>query len=192
MITTGGPMQPCEHEARAPLYALGLLDEAESNAFALHVASCSICAHEVRGSGDLAVQLAGTIPAATPPAALRRRVLSETVLPRGVVALVRGANLNWRPTAFEGVSIARLYEDPVRGEIASLVRMSPGARYPSHRHSGLEHAYVLEGDVVFDDHTLNAGDYSAGSPDQDHSGATTKTGCMLFLIHNRRDQVHAH
>jgi anti-sigma factor ChrR (cupin superfamily) len=183
-------MQQCEHEERASLYALGLLDEAESNAFALHAASCSICANEVRASGDLAAQLAGTIPGATPPATLRTRVLSEAVLPRGVVALVRGGTLNWQATSFAGVSIARLYEDPVRGELASLVRMSPGARYPSHRHGGLEHCYVIEGDVVFDDHTMTAGDYSAGSPDTDHSAATTQVGCMLFLIHNSRDQVH--
>jgi anti-sigma factor ChrR (cupin superfamily) len=98
--------------------------------------------------------------------------------------------MNWQPTPFAGVSIARLYEDSTRGELTSLVRMMPGALYPSHRHAGLEHCYVLEGDLVFEDHTLVAGDYSAGSPDTDHTSATTRHGCLLFIVHNARDHVH--
>src|ERR1700690_3876842 len=100
-------MRKCDDGDRASLYALGLLDEAESSAFEQHLSSCSVCVAEVRESSDLAVQLAGTIPASAPPAGLRQRVLSEAVLPRGVVALVRGAQMNWQPTPFEGVSMAK-------------------------------------------------------------------------------------
>jgi hypothetical protein len=67
--------------------------------------------------GDLAVRLAGTIPASAPPAGLRQRVLAEAVPPRAVLALVRGETLNWQPTPFAGVSVARLYEDPIRGDL---------------------------------------------------------------------------
>jgi anti-sigma factor ChrR (cupin superfamily) len=185
-------MQPCDKRESASLYALGLLDEAESSAFTEHLSSCGLCANEVRHSGHLAVQLAGTIPAAVPPAGLRQRVLTETVLPRGVVALVRDAKRDWHPTPFEGVSIARLYEDPIRGELASLVRMQPGARFPTHQHASVEHCYVVEGDLVFEDHTMTTGDYSAGSPGKIHTSATTIKGCTLFLVHNVRDEVHVH
>ena len=184
-------MHECDHGDHASLYALGLLDEADCTAFEQHLNSCSICAAELRDSGHLAFQLAGTIPASVPPASLRNRVLTEAVLPRGVAALVRGQQMNWQPTPFTGVSIARLYEDSLRGELASLVRMMPGAHYPSHHHARLEHCYVLEGDLVFEDHTLAAGDYSAASPGKDHTAATTKTGCLLFIVHNLEDQVHA-
>ncbi|MGD0296187.1 MAG: cupin domain-containing protein [Bryobacteraceae bacterium] len=185
-------MQHCDNGDRASLYALGLLDEADSSAFQRHLSSCPTCEADVRESGELAVQLAGTIPASAPPASLRQRVLTEAVLPRGVVALVRGAHRDWQPTQFEGVSMARLYEDPTRGELASLVRMAPGARFPSHHHAALEHCYVVEGDLIFEDHTMTAGDYSAGSPNQDHASATTKGGCVLFIVHNLQDQVHVH
>jgi anti-sigma factor ChrR (cupin superfamily) len=185
-------MHHCDGGDRASLYALGLLDETESSTFEQHLSSCSFCAAEVQESGDLAVQLAGTLPASAPPAALRHRVLTEAVLPSGVVALVRGAEINWQPTSFTGVSTATLYEDPVRGELTSMVRMMPGARIPSHHHAGLEHCYVLEGDLVFEDHTLTAGDYSAGGPGKDHMSATTTQGCLLFLVYSRRDQVHTH
>jgi quercetin dioxygenase-like cupin family protein len=191
MIVRMSRIPECGFGDRALLYALGLLEETDAGSFQQHLSSCPFCVAEVHESGDLAVQLAGTIPASIPPAALRDRVLAEAVLPRGVVALVRGTKVNWQATAFTGVSIARLYEDPTRGDLTSLVRMTPGARYPSHRHAGLEHCYVLEGDLVFEDHTLAAGDYSAGSPHKDHASATTKTGCVLFIVHNLRDQVHA-
>jgi anti-sigma factor ChrR (cupin superfamily) len=185
-------MQLCDQRDLASLYALGLLDEAESSAFQQHLSSCGLCEDEVRHSGHLAVQLAGTIPAAVPPTGLRQRVLNETVLPLGVVAFVRGAERDWHPTSFEGVSMARLYEDPVRGELASLIRMLPGARFPSHQHASVEHCYVVEGDLVFEDHTMTTGDYSAGSPGRNHTSATTTKGCTLFLVHNVRDQVHVH
>jgi anti-sigma factor ChrR (cupin superfamily) len=184
-------MAQCDRGDSASLYALGLLDEGESSAFELHLKSCLACEAEVRESGDLAVRLAETIPASTPPAGLRDRVLTEAVLPRGVLALVRAAKMNWQPTAFAGVSTVRLYEDAARGELTSLIRMMPGAHYPSHRHASLEHCYVLEGDLVFEDHTLMAGDYSAGSPDAEHASATTKHGCLLFLVHNAGDHLHA-
>jgi anti-sigma factor ChrR (cupin superfamily) len=182
-------MQQCDDGDRASLYVLGLLDESDSSTFEQHLNSCPLCQAEVSESGDLVVRLAGTLPPSTPPAGLRQRVLAEAVLPRGVVALVRGANVNWKPTPFTGVSVARLYEDP-RGALTSLVRMMPGAHYPSHRHASLEHCYVLEGDVVFEDHTLTAGDYSAGCPDRDHASATTRQGCLLFIVHNVQDQMH--
>ena len=185
-------MPECQYMNSASLYGLGLLDEAESRAFELHLTQCPACGTELRESGDLAVQLARTIPASSPPAFLRERVLREVVLPRGVAALVRGSQIHWQETPFPGVSMARLYEDPIRGELTSLVRMLPGAHYPSHHHAGLEHCYVLEGDLVFEDHTLWAGDYSAGSPQKNHSAATTTEGCLLFIVHNRQDVVHAH
>jgi anti-sigma factor ChrR (cupin superfamily) len=185
-------MQLCDRDDHASLYALGLLDEPDAREFEQHLNSCSVCAEEVRESGELAVRLAATIPASAPPAGLRQRVLTEAVLPKGVMTLARGNQMDWQPTPFAGVSVARLYEDPVRGELASMIRMMPGATYPSHHHASVEHCYVLEGDLVFDDHSLMAGDYSAGSPGQDHTSATTTQGCLLFIVHNLRDQVHAH
>ena len=180
----------CGEESNAQLYALGLLDDAESQSFERHLRSCASCEVEVRQSGDMAVALVEAMPSSAPPAAIRDRVLSEVPLPMGVAALVRGSALQWQPTPFKGVFTARLYADSVRGELASLVRVAPGAWYPSHHHSQVEHCYVLEGDVVFNDHTLHAGDYEAAFGGGDHSSVTTKTGCMIFLIHNQSDRVH--
>ena len=44
------------------------------------------------------------------------------MLPRAVVALIRGERMYWQPTPFTGESMARLYEDPIRGDLELLVR----------------------------------------------------------------------
>jgi anti-sigma factor ChrR (cupin superfamily) len=69
--------------------------------------------------------------------------------------------------------------------------MAPGAIYPPHRHFGLEHCYVLEGDLVFDDYTLHAGDYEIASAATEHSLVTTQHGCLLLIMNNRGDQLVA-
>jgi anti-sigma factor ChrR (cupin superfamily) len=185
-----GMLTHCEEEGNARLYALGLLDGADARTFERHLGSCASCEAEVRQSAGIAVALMEAGPLSTPPPALRDRVLAEVPLPRDAAGVVRASALQWRPTPFEGVFTARLYADSVRGERASLLRVAPGARYPSHRHSHVEHCYVLEGDVVFSDHTLYAGDYEAAFGGSDHSAVTTQTGCLLFLIHNQNDEVY--
>jgi anti-sigma factor ChrR (cupin superfamily) len=184
-------MPQCDGGEQASLYGLGVLDESEMSTFEQHLGACPSCLLEVRKFGDVAVELAGTLPASAPPPGLRHKVLTQAALPRGIVALVRGAEMNWRPTPFEGVHVARLFEDPISGDLASLVKLMPGAYFPSHHHAGIEHCYVLEGDLVFEDHTLTRGDYAAAGPDEDHSATTTKHGCLLFIVYQAQDQVHA-
>lgn len=183
-------LKHCAEEDSAQMYALGLLDSVESQSFERHLHSCAYCEAEVRQSGDMAVALVEAMPLSAPPPGLRDRVLTEVPLPMGVAAMVRGSALQWQPTPFEGVSTATLYADSVRGELASLVRVAPGAKYSSHHHSHVEHCYVLQGDVVFSDHTLYAGDYEAAFAGTDHSPVTSKTGCLLFLVHNQNDRVY--
>ena len=46
-------------------------------------------------------------------------------------------------------------------------------------------------DLVFNDHTLHAGDYEVDAPDTAHSPVTTHGGCLLLIIHNAGDQLLA-
>ncbi|MBV8819094.1 MAG: cupin domain-containing protein [Acidobacteriaceae bacterium] len=179
----------CEQEDLAPLYALGMLDASEHASFEAHLDSCARCVAQMRESGGLALAWAESIPEVTPPPQLRTRVLAQAALPRGAAALVRGSEMKWRPTPFPGVFSTPLYFDRAGGEVAALVRMDAGSVFPAHRHSAVEHIYVLEGDVVFDDHVLYAGDYEAASAGQEHSKLTTKTGCLVFLINNAHDEI---
>ncbi len=62
-------------------YALGALDESERASFEEHLASCDVCAAEVRELRDVAGLLATAVPAVSPPASLRDRILADA---RGV------------------------------------------------------------------------------------------------------------
>ena len=183
-------VEDCGQKDRASLYAIGLLERDESEVFGQHLRSCPSCGAEVKRSAELAVAFADALPLSSPPAALRDRVLAEVPLPDGVAALVRGPKLRWQPSGSEGVFIASLYTDSVRREKATMVRMSPGSFYPAHHHCGVEHCYVIQGDLVFSDHVLNAGDYEAALGGSDHSTVTTQSGCLLFLVHHTDDTVH--
>jgi anti-sigma-K factor RskA len=59
----------------ASAYALGSLDPADRASFEAHLAECDECAAEVRSLRRVAAALAGTVPLATPPPDVRRRVL---------------------------------------------------------------------------------------------------------------------
>jgi anti-sigma factor ChrR (cupin superfamily) len=45
----------------------------------------------------------------------------------------------------EGVEIARIYGDGNSGPAAALLRYAPGAKVPTHAHTGFEHIVVLSG-----------------------------------------------
>ena len=58
---------------------------------------------------------------------------------------------------------------------------APGALFPAHAHDDDEEAYVLSGDLAFDDLVLNAGDYHLARPGVRHPVGRTRGGCMLLV-----------
>ena len=47
---------------------------------------------------------------------------------------VKPAEMEWKPTRFDKVSIKVLYEDRERGEMTCLLKLEPGAHIPFHKH----------------------------------------------------------
>jgi anti-sigma factor ChrR (cupin superfamily) len=178
----------CAMAELAPLASAGALDAREAAEFTAHVTSCEICAAELRSFDETAALLAVTIAQAPPPS-LRSKLLSRFGPPAASLALVRSGQGKWIRTPYPGVEIKRLFSDPQTGMLVSLLRVEAGGSYPSHRHAGAEQTYVLEGDVVFDDHTLYAGDYEVAAPSTKHSIVRTNTGCMVLLINHKADEV---
>jgi anti-sigma factor ChrR (cupin superfamily) len=141
---------------------------------------------------DVAMLLAYAAPVATPSPSLRERLLGGLSSPLNTAQniVVRATEGEWL-TPFPGVEVRTLSTNPVTGDMTSVVRLAPGANYAPHRHGGSEHCYVLEGDLIFEDHTLLAGDYSVSAPGTLHTRSTTRNGCMLLIVHNVRDEVLA-
>jgi anti-sigma factor ChrR (cupin superfamily) len=173
---------------RASFYRLGLLESAEASAFEHHLAECDVCRTEARELGDAVAELAFGLVASHPGPRVREQLLRRTT-PKPV--LVRRDAGNWQATGFDGVEAKQLFVDATTGNVTSLVRMAARAKYPPHRHAGHELCYVLEGDLVFDDHTLFAGDFEVNAPFSGHSPVTTVNGCLLLLTNNQGDQLLA-
>lgn len=173
----------------ASLYSLGLLEPELAAACEKHLESgCAVCEAELRSFTDAAAQIAESVHQVTPPPNLREKLLKR-IAPERVIC--RTEELEWRPLPFPGITAKRLFMDPVSGNITTLVRMSPGSTYPAHNHAGVEHLYMLEGDLAFRDHTLYAGDYEVSEPASDHSPVTTKNGCLVLILHHQQDRLYA-
>jgi anti-sigma factor ChrR (cupin superfamily) len=170
----------------ASAYALGLLEPLENAEFEEHLSECAVCRSEATAFQEVTVELAYILPIAEPPARLRTELLQRASSP-GVV--VRADESAWKKTPFPGIEARRLFLDKVTGTVTSLLRVAAGAVYPAHRHGGVEHVYVIDGDLIFYDHTLETGDYEVNPGSTDHSSITTKTGCLALVIHNVADEL---
>ena len=58
---------------------------------------------------------------------------------------IKPAQMDWKPTRFEKISIKVLYEDAEKGEMTCLLKLEPGAYVPFHKHPEIEQSFVLEG-----------------------------------------------
>lgn len=180
-LTTDCPM----HENVA-LYSLGLLDAAGRAEVETHLSGCPACEAELRSLSEVVLGWAEELPQAAPPASVKSRLMGAVKMPANVSALVRMNEGAWEPAGSEGLERKFLYRNKATGEMALLLRVQPGAVYPSHSHARTEHLYVIDGDLAFDDHTLLSGDYEATEPGRDHASARSETGCLALVIYGPR------
>ena len=87
--------------------------------------------------------------------------------------------LSWKSTAFHGVEIKVLLEDPVTGLLTTLTRLAPGAELPLHEHTELEQSWVIEGRLVDDEGSVTAGNY-VWRPKGSKHVARAPEGCLVL------------
>lgn len=184
-----------------PLYAAGALDDPEARLLESHLPDCPRCRQELESLRESAGRLVLAGPLPVPPASLRDRLMSRIQdkktgkPPAGVkevspgIFVLEKSESGFKPTPFPGVSHRMLYLDKTTTMATSLIRMEPGAKYPQHRHSGLEQCLVLEGDIRMGDTVMRAGDFEYGTPDSFHDVIWTKDGCLLLIVASLHDEV---
>ena len=60
--------------------------------------------------------------------------------------------------------------------------MQAGATYPQHGHDGQdEEIYIIEGDLVIGELTLNAGDFHLARASRVHPMHLSRTGCVALI-----------
>jgi anti-sigma factor ChrR (cupin superfamily) len=170
---------------RASFYALGSLEGAELFEFERHLSGCLICQSEVRAYRSIAGQLGLT--SAAPAVDAGKRVVRGNNT-SSLHALARATEIPWRRSPFAGVEYKTLYSDRTARTITTLLRAAPGATYPAHRHGGVEQIYVIDGDMIFDDHRLDSGDFEVSAGNTEHSSISTNAGCLALIVHSDSDQ----
>ncbi len=100
----------------------------------------------------------------------------------GARVIARASEMDWVASPAGGVERKRYHRfgPPESGQVTSLVRYLPGARFPLHPHPGGEEIYVIEG--TFSD---ARGDWPAGSwlanPEGFEHAPWSDEGCLIFV-----------
>lgn len=68
-------------------------------------------------------------------------------------------------------------------------RLKPGTVVPSHYHNNDEDCLVIEGDIRFGEHSLNAGDFHMMKKGTTHPPMTTVSGALLYLKHDIHEDL---
>lgn len=82
----------------------------------------------------------------------------------------------------KGIQLKFLFRDPFNKTVTTLMRLRPGSVLPKHKHIGIEQCYVIEGDMILDGVTYNAGDFFCAMPDTIHEPITTTQGGLVLLV----------
>ncbi len=177
----------------AALYALGVLDPAETLRFESHLAEgCEVCDGEVKAFTAVVGHLGYASLEEAPPPAMRSRVFARVRVEAGSDrdwTIVRSTEGEWVAPGPEGLLVKRLAYDPVEQRFTALGRMEGGARYPSHRHADTEELYLLDGDLSVGGHPMRAGDYCAAASGTVHGSVFSAGGCTFLLSASERDEV---
>jgi len=109
------------------------------------------------------------------------RIAKEDTINEPSIIIHRADSDDWQPTGIPGSTIRILHADIKRRRMTCLMRLEPGATYPSHEHDQPEECLMIEGDLNFGDYTLYPGDYLRVEAGTEHNVATTKQGCLCLI-----------
>jgi len=183
-MTMQDPIEECR--TTAALYSAGALPDPEKRQFEQRLSGgCPFCTAQLQEYASVADEIALSVPLQQPDASLRERLLGR-IQPSAPaqqshvgMKLVRSGDTPWRSLPSPGVEVR-----PLLGTKTLLVRMQPGAVYPSHEHRLAEQCFVLEGSVVDSSGTtVFAGDFVCMPAGSKHQEIHTETGCTFLIAY---------
>jgi anti-sigma factor ChrR (cupin superfamily) len=190
----------------ASMYALGALPTEQSAAYEAHLSQgCPVCRAEVAALREVAGAIGLTADPLAPRRELRERLMKTISMAqqppaghapgimydKGGVLIARSEEMNWQPGQLPGLFQKVLFNDTQRGYTTSLVCMTAGTHYPSHRHAGVEELFLLEGDLSVDELSMKPGDYCRGEVGSIHGEIYTNAGCLFMVSSSQHDEILA-
>jgi anti-sigma factor ChrR (cupin superfamily) len=181
----------CEQSEATCAYALQILPECEVAAAEAHIASCPDCQRELESLRPVVDRFVAwptdvLRPTTSLQGRLALRIAEETgkqpVLPPGR----QWTEPEWEQVA-PGIECKLLATDTKRHRVSMLVRLAPGASYPTHTHAGVEELHLLDSELWIDGRKLVPGDYNYGAAGARDESVWSETGCTCVLVTSTRD-----
>ncbi len=183
---------PHSTEELAALYLSGAMTTAESQEFEERLAGGWLEAAkallELEGAvRTLSVSAGQITPRPEIKAAIMAKLRDQAVVPRKSETKLPGLafefanDKDFRSTPFPGIYVRILNLDRKRKQFTCLMRLEPGAVYPSHPHDGPEECLVLDGEIIVGDVRMKKGDYQRAEPNSQHIEQRTETGALIYL-----------
>lgn len=189
---------------QAALYALGMLSQTEAQNFARCLSEQQEgYAEELAAFAAVVAELGLSAPEQAPPGRVRNQLLfavaSEAVttemppvrstpLPAPQLHSVKFDEGKWKKLA-AGVFVKTLFVNQENETITSLVKLEPGARFPRHRHPGIEESVVILGDCHVNGDVLTPGDYRRADAGTTDGEITTINGTTYLVIASRKVEI---
>jgi hypothetical protein len=182
---------PCGWAELACVCRLQALPANEVAAVQGHIAGCPHCRCEsasLRPVIDRFVLWPTDVLRPTTPLQTRLalRIAEETGRPPLVPRLPRWLEPAWEEVA-PGIECKLLATDTRRHRVSMLVRLVPGARYPAHKHAGVEELHLLNGELRIDERKLLPGDYIRAARGSADECVWSESGCTCLLTTSTRD-----
>ena len=181
----------------AARYVLGDLSSSEERDFIAQVRTDPQLRDFLRSMQKTLDRVALAAPPATPPPALKEKVLgrlraraatgSAPVAEPGAgppagLRFLMADDTGWKPLPLPGAFIKLLSLQPDRGYAVLLGKLDPGVRYPAHANAGPEDFYLLTGDLHVGDHILRPGDFHHADAGSLHAENYSVEGCTLLAV----------
>ncbi len=190
---------------QAALYALGVLEGQEKEAFEKLVAEgCATC-QAVKDFQNVAGRLGSSVKPMTPPSSLRATLMDRIAaepkahqhastskpveqLENEGLTFVRSTDDLWQEI-FPGILLKPLSFDKTQGRMTALARMAPGKNYAAHKHTAPEEFYVLEGTCFVGGQLLHPGDYHRAEVGTVHHETSTEDGCLMLMTFSPNNEM---
>ena len=181
----------CEKAELAFDYALNVLPAREVAAAAAHIASCPDCQRELESLRPVVYRFVAwptdvLRPTTSLQGRLALRIAEETGKQPVLPPERQWSEPDWEQVA-PGIECKLLAADAERHLVSMLVRLAPGASYPTHIHAGVEELHLLDGELWIEDRKLVPGDYNYGPPGHTDVRVWSETGCTCVLVTSTRD-----
>ena len=181
----------CEQSELVCAYAVEALAPRKIALAEAHVAACPECRSELASLRPLVDRFAcWPIDVLRPPRALQSclatRIAAETGTPAVPPPAAHWSEPDWQQVA-PGIECKLLATDSERHRVSMLVRLAPGASYPSHTHADAEDLHLLDGELWIDERKLLPGDYNYGAPGAGDDRVWSEAGCTCLLVTSTQD-----